>query len=137
MAINQILVGVDDRPPGRQALSWAAGEAESHQAVLRLVRVVCDIDWLFSAAAADIAKLEASSADDARMLDDAARSAHELAPKIEIVSELITGDLFEQLNALTADADLLVLGADEDSTGGNLVGDWFTAHAKCPVQVVS
>ena len=135
--VPRILVGVDDRPPGQAALDLALDQADRRGASVHLVRVSCDIDWLFSATAADIAKLEASAAKDAGILADAVHHTHEVAPNLEVVSELVTGDLFEQLNARTADADLLVIGSDEDPTAGNLVGDWFTDHADCPVEVVS
>jgi len=133
----RILVGVDNRAPGQAALDLALEQGVLRDASLHLVRVCRDIDWLFSATADDVAKLEASAAEDARILADAVRLARLVAPEVEIISELVTGDLFEELKSRSADADLLILGADEDPTAGDLVGDWFTAHANCPVEIVS
>lgn len=136
MSEKCVLVGVDDGPSGRAALLWAIGEARRRDASLHLVRVVRDVDWLFSATQADIATIEADGADDARMLAEAVYQAHLSSPTTTVVSELLTGDLFETLNAYTDTAELLVVGAEDDQTAGDSTGHWFAANAHCPVQMV-
>lgn len=77
--------------------------------------------WLYSATAADAAALRDSEFADGHTLAAAVERAHVLAPDLDVISELVPGDLYSELRSCAVDADLLVLGAGYDPREPSLI----------------
>ncbi len=123
-----IVVGVDGSAPATAAVEWAAADAQRRGCDLRIVHV-CE-QWPHSEAAKYcIGTLEA-----------AADRARELAGKVKVTIELLSGYAVDQLIDESASADSLVLGSRGlGGFAGLVVGSVSIAvagHAAGPVVVV-
>ena len=136
---GRIVVGVDESPHSRRALSWAVGEAELWDARLEVVH-----GWL-----TPIATYEASSGPppiDIEQLEQASQSILEEAmaslgqTDAEVTPRLVAGEAAPVLTRAAEGADLLVVGSrGHGAFTGRLLGSVSQRcleSAACPVVVV-
>jgi nucleotide-binding universal stress UspA family protein len=143
-----IVVGVDGSPASREALRWAAQEAE-----LRNARLVAVHAWSFvpppplgdpgmlAMPAGDLAgQLEAENEAVHAELDAAVDESFPGGPPVEIEQRLIEGGPADVLESEARSADLLVVGSHGRSgLKAALLGSvsrHVVDHATCPVVVV-
>lgn len=143
-----IVVGVDGSPASREALRWAAQEAE-----LRGAQLVAVYAWSFvpppplgdpgmlAMPAGDLAgQLEAENEAAHAELDAAVVESFPGGPPVEIEKRLIEGGPTDVLESEARSADLLVVGSHGRSgLKAALLGSvsrHAVDHAKCPVVVV-
>ncbi|RSM85199.1 universal stress protein [Kibdelosporangium aridum] len=137
-----VVVGFDGSIPARLAVYWAAREAANRRVPLRLIYVM---RWPLI----ELADLECPMRTlDGHSLYDAARMAvavavqhtSEVAPGIEISSDVLTGDPIEVIAEQARGAGLLVLGTSgQTGLDGVLVGASsaeLARVAECPVVIV-
>ncbi|GAA2287420.1 universal stress protein [Nonomuraea roseoviolacea subsp. roseoviolacea] len=137
---GQIVVGVDGSAPASAAVEWAADDASRRGCSLRLVHV-CE-EWSPSLGEAQwpLSLDEAQAKHCAEALEAAADRARELAPGLEVTTDLRKGNVVERLIAESATADSTVLGSR--GLGGfagmvlGSVGMAVAGHAAGPVVVV-
>jgi nucleotide-binding universal stress UspA family protein len=140
--IGAIVVGIDAREEAREsnnaAVVWAVEEAKHHRRPLHLLHAV---SWpilespdVFNGGL-DILKTAGQA-----ILDDAADQVRQLAPEVEVSSQLVVAAPTTALLEAAQDATLVVLGARGVSALGSLllgsVGVHVTTHAACPVVVM-
>ncbi len=136
---RRVVVGVAPSAAGRAAVRFAARTAADQEATLDLVRVWRDVDWFFSMTVADVRALADGERADRALLQEAVELARATAPTVAVVEDFASGDLYDDLLARTADAVMLVLGADDPTNpeaAAGSIDDWFHRHAHCPVIVV-
>lgn len=141
-AVPAVLVAVDGGPHGWHALAWAAAEAAAGEQPLRIVHVV---DWsapsdAFTSIPSDRAAVAAAAGQD--LLDEAAQRARDVAPDLQIVTELEAGARpgAAILRAGRNDS-LIVLGRRRhrraiSSRFGWSVGPYVARRAPSPVVIV-
>jgi nucleotide-binding universal stress UspA family protein len=125
---HRVVAGISPRRPRPEVLAWAAAEAQARQAVLELVSVCRP--WRD-----DEVHLTTWAA-----VHEARRLVAERHPDVEVVVRAIAGDPEQVLRAKAAGADLLVVGADDQSPFveaivGSVPGGLLTT-APCPMIVV-
>ena len=140
-AMSRILVGIDDSPGAREALAWAAREAQATGAALSVIHA-----WHF-----DIAWIDAVNPDVPKWRDRARDTGERLVrrvvlevcgaqPDSNVECCAIEGGAADVLLDAAADADLLVVGSRGRGTfAGALLGSVSNrvAHcAPCPVVIV-
>ena len=132
---NTILVGIDGSSPSRAALVWSVTRAAATGAELFLVHVIDDEWGTVSHQMVEEIHRAASELIDAE--SDFARS---LAPTVPVRSEILRGDPMIELAAVSAGAELVVVGTHKT---GFLYGKAFgsrslqlasTAHS--PVAII-
>ena len=139
---GDIVVGYDGSKGSKRAVEFAAAEAATHQARLRIVTV-----WSGSMpAAAAMSPLVAPSIVQDRAwaaeqrLEDAAALAHDIAPDVEIETVAVEGSPAAELTRMTENSRLLVVGCrGHGGVHGLLLGSVShecALHARCPVLVV-
>jgi nucleotide-binding universal stress UspA family protein len=139
---GDVVVGYDGSKGARRAVEFAASEAATHQARLRIVSV-----W--SKAAPAVAALSPVpvplvAAERARLaeqrLEEAAELARAVAPGIEIDTVAIEGGAAAELVRATANSRLLVVGCrGHGGVQGLLLGSvsrQCALQAHCPVLIV-
>ncbi|MEV1248763.1 universal stress protein [Nonomuraea sp. NPDC050022] len=137
---GQIIVGVDGSASATAAVEWAAADASRRGRSLRLVHV-CE-QWSPSLGEAQwpLSLDEAQAEYCAEALQAAANRARELAPGVEVTTDLREGNVIEQLIAESASADSVVLGSRGlGGFTGMVLGSVSTAvagHAAGPVVIV-
>lgn len=137
----QIVVGVDGSEHSVDALRWAAEEARLRGATLKVVASFATpiMSTGYEVAAPDPSDLAAASN---TMLGAAIDTIREegVLDGVDVVTEALEGHAGEQLIRLSADADLLVVGArGHGGFLGLLMGSvttYVVNHAVCPVVVV-
>ncbi len=137
----QIVVGVDGSEHSVDALRWAAEEARLRGATLKVVASFATpiMSTGYEVAAPDPSDLAAASN---TMLGAAIDTIREdgVLEGVDVVTEALEGHAGEQLIRLSADADLLVVGArGHGGFLGLLMGSvttYVVNHAVCPVVVV-
>ena len=142
MADSTIIVGIDDSPSSRAALSWAARLARATRWNLRAVHV---LEWpvgLAEEAAgepAEVVQLPDSAVEKA-FRHGMRRVFDEVDPLSEWQLHFAEGDTAQMLIRLAAEAELLVIGSREhDTSGRSLAGGishYCISHATSPVVVV-
>ena len=139
--MSGIVVGVDGSENALDALRWAAEEARFRGCPLKVVGTFSTpiMSTGYEVAAPDPSDLRAASG---TMLDaaiDTVRLEGGL-DGVDVTSEVLEGHAGERLIALSADADLLVVGSrGHGGFMGLLLGSVTTYcvnHARCPVVVV-
>ncbi|MFC4585132.1 universal stress protein [Sphaerisporangium corydalis] len=134
-----IVVGVDGSPSAAAAVEWAADDALSRGARLRIVHVwePWSYDFPLKAVPGSLGSLPAYWRG---VLARAVDFVHGYAPAVETSAALVTGAVSERLTAESEDADALILGSRGASglTGMLLgsVGRAVAGHATGPVVVV-
>lgn len=140
---TSIVVGWDLSDSVRAAVWWAAREAGSRQLPLVLVHV---FTWPFAEytpirmpGGGDGGSTEPVQQALRRALDDLVEGCHQIAPELEIRTELRNGDPAHELGALSDEAELLVLGGpvgDQDPGIGSTSAELVTRRSSSPVVVV-
>jgi nucleotide-binding universal stress UspA family protein len=138
---RRIVVGIDGSPEALGALRWAAVEAKRRGASVRLVTVV---DWSdervvgLPALGREYGEIVREQA--GKCLEEAAATAKQLEPDIDVDQHLSTGFPIGTLVAASRHAGLLVVGGTGTGriaaavAGSVAVG--VASHAACPVVVV-
>jgi nucleotide-binding universal stress UspA family protein len=142
MTRNEIVVGLDDSPSGKAALSWAAEQAIRTHTVLRAVHV---LDWPYGAN--DTAS--PSSRGRRNLTFEEAQEAYvasitkvfdDIAPRPDWLIQFAKGEPGPVLVRQSRDAQLLVMGTREHVGVGRLVvgsiSHYCLSHAVCPVVAV-
>jgi nucleotide-binding universal stress UspA family protein len=136
-----VLVGVDGSVSAQGALAWAAAEASSRHCPLRIVHT---FSWQTTGNPLDMTfvgetNLGLESAAE-WILTEARAHAGEVAPDIQVLSDLFVGPAAPTLLNEAQDAVLVVVGSrGVGGFRGLLVGSvsaTVAAHAPCPVVVV-
>ncbi|SDM42856.1 universal stress protein [Allokutzneria albata] len=134
-----IIVGVDGSTSAHHAVLWAAREAASRKAPLHLVHACLEIST-YTPTPLPRSFSEALREQGSDYLVAAAERAREIAPGIEVATQLVVGTAAETLTTLSEQAQLVVLGSR--GLGGftalvvGSVALALAAHARCPVVVV-
>jgi nucleotide-binding universal stress UspA family protein len=139
MTRNEIIVGLDDSPSGRAALSWAARQAVLADSLLRAIHV---LDWPYGVATDSGVNASQRSHDE---IDESYRSSitavfEQVSPRPDWQLELARGDAGPVLVREAKDAQLLVVGTREHVGLGRLlvgsISHYCLTHAACPVVAV-
>jgi nucleotide-binding universal stress UspA family protein len=133
-----VVVALDGGTHSAHTLEWAVAEAVRRQAELVLVRAVDDAwqvtawSWYPIVGGSDV------DTEVAEFLDEQRRSVVERHPGVPVRVRVLHGQVVPCLRELSADAQLLVVGAGlrtgRARTGAT--GAHVAAHARCPVAVV-
>jgi nucleotide-binding universal stress UspA family protein len=143
-----IVVGVDGSEPSREALRWAAAEAE-----LRGAKIVAAHVWTFvpptpigepgmmpMPAGDYVGQLDAERTAAKAELDAALAEVFPDGAPDDLESKLLEGDADDALVREAADAELLVVGSRGRSGIASVllgsVSRHVVSHARCPVVVV-
>ena len=132
---GRVVAGVADTPEGRAAVHTAAEIAETFSRPLHLVRVWRDVDWFLSAPRTAMPALRRDKLHDGELLDEALRTARQVAPSVPVTAEMTPGSIYAVLLEQSRDAHTLVLGSERDDSVGT-IARWYLDHARCPVLVV-
>lgn len=136
-----VVVGVDGSEQAMRALRWAAEEAARRGDPLRVVHA-----WVWPLFKVGLGPAPGAppgsglQAQAERVLTEAEAEAQRVAPDLEVLTTLVTGDTGSRLVQMSHEAQLLVVG--HRGLGGftglllGSVGVAVTAHAACPVVVV-
>ncbi|MEV4315495.1 universal stress protein [Actinocrispum sp. NPDC049592] len=134
-----IVAGVDGSASGQQAVLWGAREAARRKAPLRLVHATVAIGG-HSPVALQRSMYDALAGEGRESLRQATESARDLAPGVDVSTDLRTGSPAQVLVAESQAARLVVLGSRGlGGFTGMLVGSVavaLAAHGHCPVLVV-
>jgi nucleotide-binding universal stress UspA family protein len=115
--MENIVVGVDDSAASRSALAWVGRRCATHAANVDVVHVVGDPSGLLTRTVAAFA--------------DAERILHEAAPEQAVQFHRAEGGVARTLAAMSAEADLLVIGVDPAHPLRVALGGWL------PVRVIA
>jgi nucleotide-binding universal stress UspA family protein len=130
-----VVVGVDGQPGSAGALRYAVAEARRHHAPLRLVHVVPA--FLSLGPAVPLSDLHRIGQE---VLDQAARTARELDPDLDVASVIAHGDRRDGLVHAADGAQLVVVGRETRRGLDRVLTGTVTAgvatHAPCDVVVV-
>ena len=130
-----IAVGVEGTEPSRIALRWSMKRAAALGSAVRLVNVV-DTEW----AGVGTRMLDDMHVGARQLLEREAEYARSLAPGVSVDTELLEGDLMDELIAASEDCDLIAVGTHK--TGfihGKVFGSrslQLAAAAHSPVAIV-
>lgn len=131
-----IVVGIDGSDPSRSALDWAAAEAALRNVPLHLLHA---FPWPLFSVPFDPHRTDAWE-DAQRLRADSEQRAAELAPAIDVTSEIVMDGPATALIKRAEDADLVVVGTrGHGGFIGLIVGSaalQVAGHAPCPVVVV-
>lgn len=144
--MDDILVGVDGSEAAAQALRWAVAEARCHHAGLTVV-LVAEPAYLYGGElpyGTTGADLQEEAATELEAIVDGVMAdlAGDQPPDGEapLQRRVETGDPRRVLRDLSAEVDLLVVGARGHSEVAGLllgsVGQYLATHADCPVTIV-
>ena len=142
-AEGAVVVGVDESPAGRQALEWAADQAEREHRRLVLVRATGSLGtagttWLDSAEPSSTLRGIVTEATE--VLASAVQRVSERHPSLEVQTHVATEDPAPELRRLTDQAHLVVVGSRGTKLLRHLptwqVGARIAGRAGCPVVVV-
>lgn len=132
---EETVVGWDGSAAAQRALEWALQRAEARGEGLLIARVVAEKDVPPGNSATDSAIEEAESA-----LDEVQHSVQMLHPRLAVRSRLLFGEPVAELQALSDENTLIVLGSDSardsDGAGPWSVGARLAAVSYGPVAVV-
>jgi nucleotide-binding universal stress UspA family protein len=136
-----VVVGVDGSAHSRRAANWAAAEAASRHAPLRLVyayQLPVAGYAAYSMAPSDLGRV--MRAEGRRMLTDVAEDLRELHPGLDVHTRLFQGDAVVALRRASETARLTVVGSrGQGRVAGTLLGSValaITAHGSAPVAVI-
>ncbi len=103
--MERIIIGVDGSVPGRAAIRWGVERARGGSGRVELVHVMDD-EW----GAIGSQLVAEANRGSVELLDTAAQFAHDLAPDVEVVAELLYGSPMWQLAQLSDENTLVVVG---------------------------
>ncbi|WP_214411505.1 universal stress protein [Sphaerisporangium fuscum] len=137
---GRVVAGTDGSPRALTAVRWAADDAARRDRGLRIVHVI--EPWTFDQPLATPPGFHDSLCDHARsLLDEAAATARERVPNLDVETETLIGSIRKELLKETDGADELVMGSR--GLGGFMglvlgsVSMGVAGHARCPVVVVA
>ncbi|SNS53311.1 universal stress protein [Actinoplanes regularis] len=139
MRTQTVVVAVDGIDASGSAIRWAAAEAQRREQPLRVLNV---LDWEWQAARFGYTgeQFETERRHAEGLTADAARQVREIAPGLEVETELLVGDPAAQLIIASENADLMVLGHRGHGGFAGLrlgsVSQRVATHAHCPVAVI-
>ncbi len=139
--MSKIVVGIDNTEPSAAALDWAIAEAKLRDSVLDVV-----VSWDYPVMAST-EPMMAPLPDRGVLVENAARLAQKVADHAGLTQAGIRftihtpeGRPGEELVALAADADLLVVGSHGSGAFKELilgsVSSYCAHHSTCPVVLV-
>jgi nucleotide-binding universal stress UspA family protein len=133
MAGRRILVGVDGSRAARNAVLWAAQEAQLRHAEL----VITHVD----PPSPDAVGLYGEPVGSEAILEACATAASQWAPSVTVATLLLRGGITDELIRLSASATMLVVGVDSAKSRAahgvlGPVEDRVVVHADCPVVTV-
>lgn len=138
-----VIVGVDDSPPSRVAVDWAARDAARRGAHLKLVHVLTPPAVMaFPDVPMPPTYLEWQEEQGRTLLDSSLATATEAAGDagIEITTEMVSGPPIPVLADLSTDAQMIVVGCHgRGALARTLLGSVSTGlvhHAHCPVAII-
>ncbi|MFX0577900.1 universal stress protein [Nocardia nepalensis] len=137
----QIIAAVDGSASSYHAAAWAAVDAALHHCPLRILTSVAVPDFGPDRPLGE-ADMEWLRRDGERILNEAARIAHQAAPgaELELATEVIFASIIPTLILRSAQARMLVVGSRGiGAFQRGLLGSVSTAlthHAHCPVAVI-
>jgi nucleotide-binding universal stress UspA family protein len=140
MTSKPVVVGVDGSEESMLAAEWAAMEARRHGLPLRIVAAPAMTPQMRAYQASPETVADAMRGVSARALGTAVRRAKEVAPGLEITTDLLSGPPALAVTGSGSDAAMLVVGAR--GAGGftamvlGSVSRYAAARATCPVVVV-
>jgi nucleotide-binding universal stress UspA family protein len=140
MATKPVVVGVDGSEESLLAAEWAAMEANRHGLPLRIVSAPASVPRMHAYQASPATVADALRDVSARALGTAASRAGEVAPGLEIATDLLSGPPALAVAGSGSDAAMLVVGAR--GAGGfaamilGSVSRYAAIRAQCPVIVV-
>lgn len=130
-----ILIGVDDSASGGAAVDWAAQRAERLKRPITLIHTVHDY-WAREKYAYYTRVMDSAGA----VLEKSAARVSEMAPSVRVQTRLHYGEPARILNDLSESSDMVVVGTDKNSAGGDgLVGTvslQIAIMSVCPVAVI-
>lgn len=144
---GRIVVGTDGSERAMKAVEWAADRAQARKLPLLILFVAPE--WPVPSRTAAAAAISHGSdyvtdflASAQRKIDHAVETIRREHPDLEVDGQVVQGHAPEMLAKLSADADLVVVGARGAGAplsvkllGG--VADAVTAHAEGPIAVIS
>jgi len=134
-----ILVAVNGRSSGWQALDWAAAESAACRASLRIVHVAAGTTPIIDPIAGTIAGWTSSGdlPGRDRVLDMAANRARQVAPAVTISTQLESGNVARAIRNAAKQADLIVVGRGRRAVHRNHATSSLVARtSSAPVAVV-
>src|SRR4051812_38796675 len=105
----RILVGVHRTAAAGQALKWAAGVAGREEALLHVVTVITP-GWAVSGYEGYLAALPDAVLETSRLQHEFVENVLGARPDVRVKREIVVGAAIDRLVAISARADLLVLG---------------------------
>jgi nucleotide-binding universal stress UspA family protein len=139
MTIKPIVVGIDGSDSALHAVRWAAREAASRKAPLRLVHAYLLLS-AYTPVSLPLTVSEVLAEEGRKWLRAAAQAARDEAPQIDVSRHLDRDDPATLLTGETKSAQLLVMGSRGlGGFTGLMVGSVavkVVQHAACPVVVV-
>ncbi len=131
---RRIVVGVNESPSSRAAVTWAADQARRRRCDL----IITHID----PATFDPAELHDAATSCHLLLAASATAASLAQPSVPVTSLLLGGAISDELIQLSNTSLLLVIGIDETRPRGSYgaigaIEDRVVMHADCPVVTVS
>jgi nucleotide-binding universal stress UspA family protein len=131
-----VLVGIDGSHHGSRALDWAIAEATSRSLPLHLLHALETGVTVWS----PMMVVPNDLGDQRWILQAALEHVRKVAPDLPVTSAITSGPAFAALEAASAEADTLAVGArGRGVVGSILVGSTslhVVNHARCPVVVV-
>ncbi len=134
---GRIMVGYDGSRSSKEALHFAAEEAELRGAELRIVYSWVAPEFGYAPGALDLEEFEAAGKE---ILAEAAAQVSEALPALKTEVSLVEGNAASRIIELCGDVDLLVVGARGHGGFSSLllgsVSDQLVHHSPVPVTVV-
>ena len=135
-----IVVGVDGSDASRQALRWAAGQAELTGARLNVVRAWRQpVNYGYPAYPVGLADTDVAG-QTGKELDELIAEVLGAVPAVPVTSHVVEGHPAVALVAASDGADLLVVGSrGYGAFAGMLLGSvgmHCASHANCPVVII-
>ena len=130
-----LLVGTDGNESSRAALRWAMKRAAAMGAEVELVHVVDD-EW----ATIGVRMLEELDDDARHLLEREAEYAHSLAAEVVVHTQLLHGNVMQELITASKEAEMVVVGTHKTGfINGKVFGSRslsLAAEAHTPVAVI-
>jgi hypothetical protein len=138
-----VIVGVDDSPPSRVAVDWAARDAARRGVPLKLVFVLQPpVVMAFPDVPMPPSYLQWQEGQGAELLERSLATVREAAGEtpLEVTTEMVSGPAVPVLADLSSGAEMIVVGCHgRGALARTLLGSVSTGlvhHAHCPVAII-
>lgn len=138
-----VIVGVDDSPPSRVAVDWAARDAARRGVPLKLVLVLQPpMVMAFPDVPVPPQYLQWQEGEGSKLLEKSLATAQEAAgdPQLQVTTEMVSGPVVPVLADLSTGAEMIVVGCHgRGALARTLLGSVSTGlvhHAHCPVAII-